>query len=44
VDAIIFDPYSSFTGLVTFEYTVADGDGGFDSATVTVTVNPSPAE
>ena len=36
---INFTPTSNFTGTTTVTYTVTDGAGGTDSATVTVTVN-----
>lgn len=34
-----FTPTTSFVGEQTFEYTVSDGEGGSDSAEVTITVN-----
>ncbi|MEB3885641.1 Ig-like domain-containing protein, partial [Lyngbya sp. CCY1209] len=33
---VIFTPESGFTGDATFEYTINDGNGGTDTATVTV--------
>ena len=38
---IIYTPAPDFYGLETFAYTVFDGQGGYDSATVTVTVTPN---
>ena len=35
-----YTPPAGFTGTTTFTYVITDGVGGFDSATVTVTVNP----
>ena len=35
-----YTPPPGFTGIDTFGYTVSDGRGGTDTATVTVTVNP----
>jgi outer membrane protein OmpA-like peptidoglycan-associated protein len=35
-----FTPAANFHGTTTFTYTVSDGNGGFDTATVTVTVRP----
>ena len=37
---IEFTPTSNFTGTTTITYTVTDGEGGTDSATVDVTVTP----
>jgi hypothetical protein len=37
---INFTPESNFTGTTTITYTVSDGEGGTDSATVNVTVTP----
>ncbi|MEJ5992776.1 Ig-like domain-containing protein, partial [Ramlibacter sp. PS3R-8] len=34
----VFTPDPNFTGAATFEYTVSDGNGGTDTATVTVNV------
>ncbi|NBB96533.1 MAG: hypothetical protein GVY16_12465, partial [Planctomycetes bacterium] len=36
---VTYTPDAGFTGTDTFDYTVSDGNGGFDTATVTVTVN-----
>lgn len=36
---IIFTPASGFSGVESFSYTLSDGQGGTDSATVSVTVN-----
>ncbi|RUM65490.1 MAG: hypothetical protein DSZ03_02705, partial [Sulfurimonas sp.] len=36
----IYTPNENFNGEDTFTYTISDGHGGFDTATVTVTVNP----
>jgi hypothetical protein len=33
-------PAQDFNGTDSFEYQVSDGNGGFDTATVTITVNP----
>jgi hypothetical protein len=35
-----FTPAANAHGVATIEYTVSDGQGGFDTATVAVTVNP----
>ena len=35
---VVFTPEDGFTGTATFQYTVSDGHGGTDTATVTVTV------
>ncbi|KOO12705.1 hypothetical protein AKJ18_22535, partial [Vibrio xuii] len=37
---VIFKPADNFNGEATFEYTVSDGQGGFDTAVVTVNVTP----
>jgi MYXO-CTERM domain-containing protein len=37
-DDVTFTPATNFFGTATFSYTVSDGNGGTDSATVTVTV------
>ncbi|ERT04124.1 hemolysin-type calcium-binding repeat family protein, partial [Lyngbya aestuarii BL J] len=39
-DVIVYQPNQGFTGTDTFEYTIDDGNGGTDTATVTVTVEP----
>ena len=35
-----FDPEPTFTGEVPVDYTIADGNGGTDDATLTITVEP----
>ena len=35
-----YTPVAGFTGLATFDYVVADGNGGSDTGTVTITVAP----
>ncbi|MEJ5992764.1 tandem-95 repeat protein, partial [Ramlibacter sp. PS3R-8] len=35
---VVFTPTANFAGAATFEYTVSDGQGGTDTATVTVNV------
>ncbi|MGC9528505.1 MAG: Ig-like domain-containing protein, partial [Limnospira sp.] len=35
-------PDPGFTGTASFEYTINDGNGGIDTATVTVTVTEPP--
>jgi hypothetical protein len=35
---VTYTPDASFTGTDTFEYTISDGNGGTDTATVTITV------
>ena len=37
-DQVRYSPPQGFSGKVTFDYTVSDGNGGSDTATVTVTV------
>lgn len=37
---VVFTPAEGFTGEATFSYTVADGNGGTSTATVTVNVKP----
>ncbi|WP_309242985.1 Ig-like domain-containing protein [Hyalangium versicolor] len=37
---VTFTPAANFFGTVTFSYTVSDGNGGTDTAIVTVTVTP----
>ena len=34
-----YQPNADFNGIDTFTYTISDGNGGFDTATVTITVN-----
>ena len=38
-DSVTFTPNADYNGSASFEYTIADGRGGSDSATVTVTVS-----
>ncbi|WP_417348369.1 retention module-containing protein, partial [Ferrimonas sp.] len=35
---VTFTPDANFNGQATFEYTISDGNGGFDTATVTIDV------
>ncbi|MEJ5992768.1 Ig-like domain-containing protein, partial [Ramlibacter sp. PS3R-8] len=37
----VFTPAANFTGAASFQYTVSDGNGGTDTATVTVNVTPA---
>ncbi|TXD92307.1 tandem-95 repeat protein, partial [Gillisia hiemivivida] len=37
---ITYTPNDNFIGSDSFEYTISDGNGGTDTATVTITVNP----
>ncbi|MEW6320219.1 MAG: Ig-like domain-containing protein [Acidobacteriota bacterium] len=37
---VVFTPAANFSGTASFEYTVSDGNGGTDTATVTVVVTP----
>ncbi|WP_018388915.1 cadherin-like domain-containing protein [Ancylobacter sp. FA202] len=39
---VVFTPASGFTGAASFSYTVSDGKGGQDKATVTVAVRAQP--
>ncbi|HEX8699421.1 MAG TPA: Ig-like domain-containing protein, partial [Myxococcaceae bacterium] len=39
-NVVSFTPAPNFNGATTFTYTVSDGNGGFDPATVTVNVTP----
>jgi subtilisin family serine protease len=39
-NTITYTPATDFNGADSFEYTVSDGNGGFDTATVSVTVDP----
>lgn len=41
---ISYAPRLDFVGTDTFEYTVSDGRGGFDTGTVEVTVSPLPED
>ncbi len=38
--AIVFTPEANYNGPATFEYTISDGQGGSDTATVTLLVTP----
>jgi hypothetical protein len=40
---VAFTPAPGVTGTASFDYTVSDGKGGQDTATVTVTINGGPA-
>ncbi|MDQ3129119.1 MAG: Ig-like domain-containing protein, partial [Chloroflexota bacterium] len=40
-NAIVYTPAANATASVTFAYTISDGRGGSDSATVTVTISPT---
>ncbi len=42
--AVVFTPPTDFVGLVTFEYTVSDGNGGTATAVVTVNVAPPDSD
>ena len=42
ISSVTFTPDPGFTGEVTFGYTIDDGEGGTDTSTVTITVNPCP--
>ncbi len=37
---ITFEPEDGFSGAATFEYTISDGHGGTDTATVTLNITP----
>lgn len=39
-NTITYTPNANFNGIDSFEYTISDGRGGSDSASVTVTVSP----
>ncbi|WP_136443664.1 Ig-like domain-containing protein [Pacificoceanicola onchidii] len=39
--SVTYTPDGGFTGTDTFDYTIEDGNGGSDTATVTVTVDPA---
>jgi len=39
-NSVTYIPNSNFNGFDSFTYSISDGNGGSDSATVTVTVNP----
>merc|ERR1719408_113874 len=36
-----YTPNNGFSGMDTYSYTITDGNGGYDSATVTIVVEPS---
>ncbi|MBK9237880.1 MAG: retention module-containing protein [Rhodoferax sp.] len=38
---VVFTPDTGYTGLASFTYTISDGNGGTDTATVSVTVGPN---
>ncbi len=40
--SIVYTPAAGFTGVDTFTYTVSDGNGGIDTALVTVNVSATP--
>ena len=40
-DRLVYHPHEGFTGTDRFTYAIADGRGGMDTATVTVTVHPA---
>jgi Ca2+-binding RTX toxin-like protein len=37
---IVFTPRANYNGVASFDYTISDGQGGTDTATVTVTIEP----
>ncbi|MEM7303532.1 MAG: Ig-like domain-containing protein, partial [Pseudomonadota bacterium] len=37
---VIFTPTTNYNGATSFDYTISDGNGGFDTATVSVNVTP----
>ena len=39
---VVFTPAAGYTGPASFTYTVSDGNGGTDTATVSITVNAPP--
>ena len=41
---VVFTPTDGFSGIATFDYTVSDGNGGTDTATVSVQVEPAQAQ
>ena len=41
-NTIVYTPDFGFSGVETFNYTIADGDGGIDTGTVQVDVNAEP--
>ncbi len=42
--SIVFTPAAGFTGTEVFNYSISDGKGGSDTASVTVTVSPQPTQ
>jgi len=41
---VVYTPNTGFSGSDSFQYTISDGNGGQDSATVSVTVNGNPTQ
>ncbi len=41
---VIFTAKAGYTGSASFTYTISDGNGGFDTATVTLTVGRNPID
>ncbi|MGB3534878.1 MAG: Ig-like domain-containing protein, partial [Microcoleaceae cyanobacterium] len=41
-DVVDYTPNTGFTGVDSFDYTIIDGNGGTDTATVTIDINPTP--
>ncbi len=41
---VVFEPDDDFSGQATFQYTVSDGHGGTDTATVTLNITPNDNE
>ncbi|HOX66632.1 MAG TPA: Ig-like domain-containing protein, partial [Burkholderiaceae bacterium] len=39
---VVFTPTAGYSGPASFTYTVSDGQGGTDTATVNITVSPAP--
>ena len=39
---VVFTPDAGYVGPASFSYTVSDGNGGFDTATVNITVSAAP--
>ncbi len=44
LSSIVYTPQTGFTGIDTFNYTISDGNNGFDTGTVTITVNVHTGE
>ncbi|MGG7565377.1 Ig-like domain-containing protein [Rhodovulum sp. DZ06] len=42
--SILYTPDAGFVGTDSFDYTISDGQGGFDTATAVVTVSEAPSE